>query len=142
MKNYKYLLLAAAFFIAVSCKKSNAPVPLNYLLTSDTIKLSAVDSNKTISILNGHVVSITLNNPGDGGYTFDAPKCDTTVFRLINHIRVLPLLPYPVTVGDFGQDIFQFQALKSGTSNINITASRGPAHLETVTMFRNKVNVQ
>jgi hypothetical protein len=126
------LVVVAAFFALASCKKdSNSNLP--------GIKLSVTDSAKTISVSPGQTISITLGNPGDGGYQFNTWQYNAGVLHLDSHTHANPANPMSM-VGDFGTDTWQFTPLSSGTSLFKITASRGTT--DVVTMFNGKISVK
>ena len=98
-----------------------SPIPVN---PSNELQLTSNDNGKTINVSNGQIIVITLRNPGDGGYQFDTPNYDSSILKLISHTHNTPASTTPIIVGNFGTDVFKFQALNSGTSQIKITASR------------------
>ena len=112
-------LITIVAFVGVlaSCKKGQSP-------NLSVIKINALDSGKTISVLNGQKLQLTLGNPGDGGYTFNAPQYDTSILKLNDHIRIAPVNSN--NIGDFGEDAWEFSALKPGNATLTITAARGP----------------
>jgi predicted secreted protein len=133
MRNYKGLLLllfVAALFAIVSCKKDTT--------SANIINLTAADAGKTVAVSSGQTVSLTLGNPGDGGYVFDAPQCDTTVLHLNKHTFTPPA--NSLLVGAAGSDTFEFMPLKKGISTLAITASRGVAIA--IPIFSCTINVQ
>ena len=79
--------------MVTSCKKGqhNPAIPM--------VEINAQDNGKTITVLPGESLKITLGNPGDGGYSFDAPQYDSSVLTLAEHTHT------PSTTdatGDFG----------------------------------------
>lgn len=104
-------------------------------LASD-LDLTVSDSNKTFEVVKGQMIIITLCNPGDGGYQFDAPKYDSSILSLTSHTNV-PIYrsdPY-LTGGCYGNDVFKFQALNIGTAKLEITASQGWSGGDKANMF-------
>jgi len=125
------LFLLAIMMIAIaSCKKDAA--------SGKTLTLTVADSGKTLSVVNGEKILVTLGNPGDGGFTFNAWQYNSSVLQLVGHTRNYP--PANSPVGDFGSDTWQFTAIQSGTSTLKITATQSP--VETVTMFNGSIKVQ
>jgi predicted secreted protein len=119
MKSKTILTLVAIVAFAgvlASCKKENNP-------NSSVVKINALDSGKTTTILSGQKLQLILGNPGDGGYTFDPPQYDSSMLKLNAHTRIPPA--NSMNVGDFGTDVWEFSALKSGTASLTITAARG-----------------
>jgi len=80
---------------------------------------------------------VTLSNPMDGGYEFNTPIYDAGVLTLSNHTHTAGDIN---RTGDGGTDTFNFTSLKSGTTNLSITASRGKT--DTISMFTAKVVVK
>jgi predicted secreted protein len=126
-----YLVLAAFLSFAVACKKDSAGA-------AKTINLTAADSNKTVSVIQGEKILITLGNPGDGGYSFDNWQYSSSVLTLVGHSHANP--PANAPIGDFGSDTWQFTAKATGSSALKITASRNTA--DVVTMFKGTIQVQ
>jgi len=119
MKSKTILTLVAIVAFAgvlASCKKENNS-------NSSVVKINASNNGKTVNILNGQKLQVSLGNPGDGGYKFDPPKYDSTLLRLNSHINIPPT--NKMVVGDFGTDVWEFGALKSGSAALTITARRG-----------------
>jgi hypothetical protein len=47
------------------------------------VRIDARKNGKTIAVSKGEVLKITLGNPGDGGYSFDAPQYNSSVLTLL-----------------------------------------------------------
>ncbi|MDO3628262.1 protease inhibitor I42 family protein [Mucilaginibacter sp. BT774] len=108
--------IVALVGVLTSCKKTQDPnLPAK--------QVTSQDNGKTVTLLEGQILKIKLGNPGDGGYTFDAPKYDSSMLKLNSHINTPPV--NNMNVGDFGTDTWEFSALKSGTAALIITATRG-----------------
>lgn len=128
-RNPAVYITAAILFTITACKKEASSV---------TLQLTVADSGKTISVINGEKILITLGNPGDGGFTFDNWQYNSSVLKLAGHTRNYP--PANSPTGDFGSDTWQFSAIASGTSNLKITATQSPQYI--VTMFNGTVQVK
>ncbi|MDP9081398.1 MAG: protease inhibitor I42 family protein [Bacteroidota bacterium] len=131
-------LTIIAVFIAIftqcilSCKKGN---------TNDMqmIQVDAQQNGKTIAVSKGQTIKITLGNPGDGGYSFNAPQYNSAVLSIGSHTRI------PSTtgaVGDAGKDSWEFKALTSGQSDLTFTATRGNDASSAITIFSGKITVK
>ena len=121
MKTKAILTLIAIVSFAgalTSCKKGQS------LPNLSVVKINALDSGKSITLLNGQQLELTLGNPGDGGYTFNAPQYDSLILKLNDHMRIAPVNSN--NIGDFGKDAWEFSALKPGNATLTITATRGP----------------
>jgi predicted secreted protein len=106
------ILLCIAF---ASCKK-------DHNTNLQPIEINAQQNGKTVSLAQGQVLKITLGNPGDGGYNFDTPAYNSAVLSLKGHTHTASISN---AVGDFGTDTWEFSTLKSGTSELTISATRG-----------------
>ena len=74
------LFLLAIMMIAIaSCKKDAA--------SGKTLTLTVADSGKTLSVVNGEKILVTLGNPGDGGFTFNAWQYNSAILTLDSHTR-------------------------------------------------------
>jgi predicted secreted protein len=130
LKQALVLMLVAGLALTACHKDHNVAVSSTQLTVSDT--------GKTISFTTGQTFAVTLDNPGDGGYSFNAWQYDASVLKLDSHVHTAPANPN--VTGDFGIDTWQFTALKSGTTTLQITASRTPQY--TVTMFNTTIAIK
>lgn len=105
-----------------SLKEQNQIINKNTDISKNKFYLTDKENKTKNTILKGNTVFITLGNPGDGGYQFENPIYDKTLFVLKNHTHKNPA-PSGV-VGDFGTDTWEFLSVKKGTSNIVIDISR------------------
>jgi predicted secreted protein len=103
--------------VITSCKKGQSP-------DLSVVKINALDSGKTITVLNGQKLKLSLGNPGDGGYTFKPAQYNSSLLKLNSHTNIPPL--DKMVVGDFGTDVWEFSALRPGSAALIITAARGP----------------
>lgn len=101
-------------------------------------QLTAADAGSTTSVTIGQTISLTLGNPGDGGYQFNNPQYNTSVLTLVSHQEHVGV--HQGLIGDFGKDIWTFTAKGSGTTTLEVTAHR--ASTETISMFSNQVIVK
>ena len=88
--------------------------------------LTVADNERTVSFANGQTFTVTLCGTSDGGYTLNEPTYDNTVLSLVKRTNV-PLANPAGVVGACGSNnVYEFKTIKSsGTSNLDITASRG-----------------
>jgi predicted secreted protein len=125
---YKVALVLLIATAIISCKKdSNKAI----------LRLSQVDTAKTAIVAQGQSVLITVNNPGDGGYEFNEWQYDASILHLDSHTHAAPT--NASSVGSFGTDTWQFTSLKSGTTSVKLTASRGS--VDVITIFNDKIKV-
>ena len=107
--------------------------------TSGILQLDSSSNAKIIQISTGQDFQITLGNPGDGGYTFNAPDYDTSLLHLDNHSRATATSG---AMGDFGTDTWQFTTLKTGATDITITATRAGTPKDTVNIYKASVSIK
>ncbi|MEI8130358.1 MAG: protease inhibitor I42 family protein [bacterium] len=79
-------------------------------------------NGKVEALAVGQKFTLTLPNPGDGGYQFDNPEYDTSLVHLDNHTHLAPQANAPL--GNFGTDIWEFTSLAKGSTDLTISASR------------------
>ena len=101
--------------------------------------LDSYNNSSVIASL-GQVMTLTLGNPGDGGYQFNTPIYNSAVLTLTNHVHTPPTDPR--IVGDFGKDTWTFTANQRGNTNLQITASQSWEPNAPSTMFSTNIAVQ
>ena len=131
MKHYRFIfiVLTAICMVGTSCKKDSSS-------NMKTISLTYANAGTTVTAVKGQTVTLTLSNPGDGGYQFNDAQFDAGVLKLNSHTHTNPNTN---AVGYFGQDTWTFTAFGGGISSIVITASRVN---DEVTIFSGKVSVE
>ena len=107
-----------------------------------TLKLTSTDNGKTFNVTKGQAISVTLCNPGDTGYQFDAPQYSSSILQLTSHKNISSNNPPGFVGGCYGNDVFEFKALNSGTSNLNITASRSFQSGSSINEFSSVITVK
>ncbi|MFI5158102.1 MAG: protease inhibitor I42 family protein [Sphingobacteriales bacterium] len=130
MYRIKICLLALLIITFASCKKDSN--------SGASLQLTTSDNGKSATVKKGQTISITLGNPGDGGFSFNTWQYDSSILQLNSHKHIPPANSQ--LVGDFGSDEWLFIALKSGQTALSITVSRGSA--DTQTEFANTIKVQ
>ena len=104
--------------------------------------LDAYNNGKTIALKSGRTFTITLTNPGDGGYSFMPPTYDPSMLKLVAHNHKIRKHPAP---GDFGSDDWEFKIIgKNGQSNLLIQAKRSweAGKENAITMFSVTIKVE
>jgi predicted secreted protein len=96
------------------------------------------ENGKTITVVKGQTLKLTLGNPGDGGYAFDTPKYNSAVLSLTDHTHIASTSG---AIGDAGKDTWEFKALKNGRSTLSISATRSFDKANPVIMFSGTVVV-
>jgi predicted secreted protein len=127
------LIIFIAFTICnSSCKKADNNTD------RQVVQFDYSENGKTITAAQGQTLTLTLGNPGDGGYAFDTPQYNAMVLSLINHTRRAPTSN---AIGDFGKETWEFKALKTGISVLNVTATRSFDKNNPVVMFSGTITV-
>ena len=98
-------------------------------------KITSDDNGKVVTLAKSQHVEIVLGNPGDGGYQFDAPEYDTSLLHLNTHSHIAPTSKNALP-GNFGTDVWEFTAIKSGSTDVSITATRPWKGGDTVSVFK------
>ncbi|SDF07788.1 Chagasin family peptidase inhibitor I42 [Mucilaginibacter pineti] len=102
-------------------------------------QLTIADAGSTASVSMGETISLTLGNPGDGGYQVNDPLYKTSVLTLVSHTHQNSTTN---AVGDAGNDTWKFTAKGSGTTTLEITASRGTQGADKISLFSNQITVK
>jgi predicted secreted protein len=130
----KFSLIAITFAaIAVSCKKSQNNNPA-------AIQITGQNSGQTTTLSTGRTMRLTLSNPGDGGYSFDPPKYNSSIITLKTHTRILP--GPGAAIGNFGSDAWEFIAIGRGSGRLTITATRGTDKTSTTVIFDGLITIE
>jgi len=114
--------------------KSDEPVVVDACSGDEYYSLTEENSGDSLEINCGDQITITLNDPGDGGYQFEDPIFNTNFFKLVSY-QDIPAESNTDIVGDFGQDIWVFKPIASGEGTIKIEASRSWNSDDRVEMF-------
>jgi len=116
-----------------ACRKAEeTPAPAE-------VKITAQQNGQPVTLDQGQTLKVTLQNPGDGLYSFDQPQYDAAVLRFVDHLHQGPTNN---NVGNFGTDSWDFVAIKAGSTTLTITATRGTESGATATMLSNSVSVK
>ena len=70
----------------------------------------------------GHKITVNLRDPGSGGYRFLSPIYNKGVLKMLGK-RHVPR-GEPRRMGDFGRQVYEFQAQKVGQTNLIIPIKR------------------
>jgi predicted secreted protein len=108
--------------------------------SQQVVNLTDNDAGKTLATKKGQVFTLTLPDHVDGGYRFDTIQYNTAVIALQKHSASTP--PPNSAPGYPGIGTWKFIAIKKGTTNIKVTATRPWKGGGTVTVFENKVMVK
>lgn len=127
------LITLIAFAILVSsCKKGEDGT------NGQVVQIDNSQNGKTIAVVKGQMLKLTLANPGDDGYAFDPAKYNSMVLSLTDHTHIAPTSGL---IGDAGKDTWEFKALQSGNSTLSITATRSFDKAAPLVMFSGNVAV-
>lgn len=84
--------------------------------------LTVKDNGHIVTLRQGAVFTLSLRDPGDGGYAFQAPRYDSAVIRLLSSKHQSPKERMP---GNFGAGVWKFKVLKGGaTTGLEILIQR------------------
>jgi predicted secreted protein len=86
-----------------------------------TIYCNVEDGNSTISVMKGYQVNLTLQDYGDGGYTWMIVTLDEQLLK-----KESEQLNWGSTglLGDFGKDTWIFTALNTGSTILKLECAR------------------
>ena len=87
-------------------------------------EITEKDNLKTINLKNDSTFSVTLPDPGDGGYKFADPVFDNGVIILSSSTHIpapTPQPSHPPIMGDFGKDQWIFKAVNMGTTKLDFS---------------------
>lgn len=130
MKLFNKGISVIACLVIMGCHKDK---------NNDTMKqLTIADAGSTASVTMGETISLTLGNPSDGGYHFNDPEYKTSVLTLVSHTHQNG----SDKAGDFGNDTWNFTAKASGTTTLEVTASRSTQNAQKVSLFANEITVK
>lgn len=135
MKSFYSGLCIIACLAVTACSKDKAETPH----TDVAKKLTSVDAGKTASVTQGQSLTLTLVNPGDGGYEFDNPQFSSSVLTLVDHTHQAGNVNM---IGDFGTDTWKFIANGKGTTTLEVTASRSWEKGMNVSIFSGQIAVK
>jgi len=117
-----FILLASFGVWYFNKNKNKLPTPNNQKQdSSQAINLDSSNNNQTIDVGIDDVIDVTLNNPSDGGYEFNDPEYDKTILKMLSHEHTAP---NSQLLGDFGEDKWSFQAIKTGKTDLIFYISR------------------
>ncbi|MFI5138128.1 MAG: protease inhibitor I42 family protein [Sphingobacteriales bacterium] len=130
--NLILILIITCAGIVLSCKTGQDAS------NQSSVQITAQDSGKVVTLGLRQSLKITLANPGDGGYTFDTLQYNSALLSLASHVHTPPTTN---AMGNFGTDTWVFSALKTGSTGLKVTATRGTDKNSTVTMFNGTIAV-
>ena len=130
--NLAVLTLALLVFTS-ACKKAEDTPALA------EVQITAQQNGQPVSLVQGQTLKVTLQNPGDGLYSFDQPKYDAAVLRFVDHLHQGPTNN---NIGNSGTDSWDFTAIRAGSTPLTITATRGTDKSTTTAMITNNIAVK
>jgi hypothetical protein len=124
----------------VTTPSSSTPAPKESIhgippkIDLNTVYLNG-GQHATTTILNiGEKVIVTASDPIDAGYVIDPIQYNAAIIGLISHTHS--------GAGTNGSETWIFQAVKTGTTGVTITASQPTAKNSTVYLFTNVMSVK
>jgi predicted secreted protein len=107
--------------------------------SSTALQLTSSNNGGTVTLARGQNLQVTLCNPGDSGYQFNTPTYNASFLQLNSHNNIPSNNVAGSAGGCYGNDVWQFSALQSGTTNLTITATRPWTGGGTVTSFTTSI---
>jgi len=141
MKQIKRVTILAVIACLVfgACKKENKTPAV----IKPDIELTANLAGDTVTIAAGKTISITLGNPGDGGFSLNDIEFTSDILKLNSHTHQDPAQTGSTLVpGSYGTDTWLFTAIKSGSANVKLTATQRWTGGVTAEMFNGIVTVK
>jgi predicted secreted protein len=108
--------IAAGTVLAVTLSEQPNLKPM----TPATIYVTEDQTGTTIHMKKGDLLNVTLQDYGDGGYTWTVNRIDTTLLRQDKQTN----WGSSGMMGDFGKDTFMFTALKTGSTTLSLECKR------------------
>jgi len=107
--------------------------------TPSTIYCTIDNNNSTISIKKGNQVNLTLQDYGDGGYTWTIITLDKQLLK-----KESEQLNWGTTgmLGDFGKDTWIFTALNTGSTALKLECVRSFNTTDIAQTFVVTINIQ
>jgi predicted secreted protein len=112
---------------------------LNEKQPPSTIYCNVEDNNSTISIKKGDQVNLTLQDYGDGGYTWKIVTLNEQLLK-----KESEQLNWGSTgmLGDFGKDTWIFTALNTGSTTLKLECARPFNTTDIAQTFVVTINIQ
>lgn len=100
----------------ISVALSETPMKTN----NKTIYLTEKDNGSTISVIKGDMLNLTLQDHGDGGYTWTITEIDEKTLGQVEQFN----WGNSGALGDFGKDTWIFSAKNIGTTTLQLECKR------------------
>jgi predicted secreted protein len=113
-----------------------AEQPMN-TQTPSTHYLTVDDNNSIVSVKKGDFLNITLQDYGDGGYSWVITHVDSTLLQQLNYFR----WGSSGMLGDFGKDTWVFTTLHTGSNTLNLECVRSFGGYEVCQQFVIQLNI-
>ena len=115
-----YVMLAVVASIitgtVISVALSETPMKNNH----KTIYLTEKDNGSTVSVRKGDMLNLTLQDHGDGGYTWTITKIDEKILGQVDQFN----WGNSGALGDFGKDTWIFSTKNIGTTTLQLECKR------------------
>lgn len=105
--------IAAGTVLAVTLSEKPAVKPATVYVTQD-------QNGTIVHMKKGDLLNVTLQDFGDGGYTWMIKSIDITMLRQDTQFT----WGSSGMLGDFGKDTFMFTALKTGSTTLSLECKR------------------
>jgi len=115
-----YVMLAVVASIitgtVISVALSETPMKNNH----KTIYLTEKDNGSTVSVRKGDMLNLTLQDHGDGGYTWTITKIDEKILGQVEQFN----WGNSGALGDFGKGTWIFSIENTGTTTLQLECKR------------------
>ena len=117
----------------ISVALSETPMKNNH----KTIYLTEKDDGSAISLRKGDMLNLTLQDHGDGGYTWTIAKIDGKILDQVDQFN----WGSSSALGDFGKDTWLFSTKNIGTTTLQLECKRPWAGGDTSETMTIKIEV-
>ena len=128
------------FFLAISLCFHSREGYCQLLVNRHKIFLTDATLGKTITVHIGTTVILKLANQPDGGYIPDSIKYNEVILRLVKHVQMSPAANS--RLGQPGKALWEFTALRTGSSLIKVTASRPWNKIDFITIYSSILKIK
>jgi len=111
------IILGTILITGIACGgKSASPTP-----TANEVNVDASYNGSDVMLVVGDQLIVTLDSNSTTGYSWNLSAIsDTSVVTKVNDVYATPTPTNPPLMGQGGQEVWTFEALKAGTANISM----------------------
>ncbi len=115
------LVLLAAIAAGTAFAVTLSEKPILKPTIPATVRVTEDQNGTIVHMKKGDLLNVTVQDYGDGGYTWAIKTIDTTMLRQDTQFT----WGSSGMLGDFGKDTFMFTALKAGSTTLSLECRRG-----------------